>query len=234
MFSRHLSGSLLAEDEKVFLLDEAIQFRSSTFEGKPSFQWADIDGDEGDLFEFVALASNAPTAAFFETSVLKAIYERKHLRSSESASETDLAAMAYTAPPAPKPSAPTRKAKAKAAVAEPPEPPAPVKAKAPPPEAESQSSQVSERPTVVDEEAQLYLWESEPLEQFAFQAGVRASIVENDEFECEWLGITLCTTCVDYFCDSRLFGCNGERNVLAGSSYHRRSEWSLVQGTLSD
>ncbi|KAG9094704.1 hypothetical protein FRC06_010551 [Ceratobasidium sp. 370] len=173
-----------SEDEKVFLLDEAIQFRSSTFEGTPSFQWADIDGDDGDFFEFVALGSNAPTAAFFETSVLKAIYERKHLRSSESASESELAAMVYKPPPPPTRKASTPKAK-KVVEAAPAKPPTPVKpkAKAPPPEAESQSSQVSERPTVVDEEAQLYLWESEPLEQFAFQAGVRASIVENDEFE---------------------------------------------------
>ncbi|KAG8746820.1 hypothetical protein FRC10_003342 [Ceratobasidium sp. 414] len=175
-----------SEDEKVFLLDEAIQFRSSTFEGTPSFQWADIDGDEGDFFEFVALGSNAPTAAFFETSVLKAVYERKHLRSSESTSESELAAMAYKPPPSPARRQSTPKAK-KVVEAAPAEPPTPVKpkpkAKAPPPEAESQSSQVSERPTVVDEEAQLYLWESEPLEQFAFQAGVRASIVENDEFE---------------------------------------------------
>ncbi|KAG8705137.1 hypothetical protein FRC08_001823 [Ceratobasidium sp. 394] len=173
-----------SEDEKVFLLDEAIQFRSSTFEGTPSFQWADIDGDEGDFFEFVALGSNAPTAAFFETSVLKGIYERKHLRSSESASESELAAMAYKPPPPPTRKSSTPKAK-KVIEEAPAEPPGLVipKVKAPPPEAESQSSQVSDRPTVADEEAQLYLWESEPLEQFAFQASIRASIVENDEFD---------------------------------------------------
>lgn len=192
-----------AEDERVFLLDEAIQFRSSTFEGSPSFQWTDIDGDEGDFFEFVAVGSNAPTAAFFETSILKAMYERKHLRSSDSASESDLAALVYKppAPSKPKPSPATPKAKkvaaakspSPAAASEPPTPAKPeVKVKAPPPEAESQSSQVSERPAVVDEEAQLYLWESEPVEQFAFQAAVRAYIVENDEFECERVGaITL-------------------------------------------
>ncbi|QRV72435.1 vacuolar import and degradation protein 27 [Ceratobasidium sp. AG-Ba] len=181
------------EDEKVFLLDEAIRFRSSTFESTPSFQWADIDGDEGDFFEFVAIGTNAPTAGFFETSALKAIYERKHLRSSESASEFELAAMAYKPPP-PRPvrkqSTPKANKVAEAApAAAPPESPTPVKtkpkpqAKAPPPEAESQSSQVSERPTVVDEEAQLYLWESEPAEQFALQANIRASIVENDEYD---------------------------------------------------
>jgi len=177
-----------SEDERVFLLAEDILFRSSTFEGTPSFQWTDIDGDEGDFFEFVAHGSNAPTVAFFETSVLKAIYERKHLRSSESATETELADVAYKPPPPRKPAAATPKAKkVVAASPEPASPPksakAAVKAKAPPPEAESQSSQVSDRPSVADEEAQLYLWETEPVEQFAFQATVRAYIIENDEFE---------------------------------------------------
>ncbi|CAE6438038.1 unnamed protein product [Rhizoctonia solani] len=184
-----------SEDERVFLLDEALQFRSSNFEGTTSFQWADLDGDEGDFFEFVAIGSNAPTAAFFETSILKAMYERKYLRSSDSATEAELADLTYQPPP-PLAKAPpaTPKAKKTATTASP--SPAPVtssapptpakpetKAKAPPAEAETQSSQVSERPAVVDEEAQLYLWESEPIEQFAFQAGVRAYIVENEEFE---------------------------------------------------
>ncbi|CAE6538479.1 unnamed protein product [Rhizoctonia solani] len=183
-----------SEDERVFLLDEALQFRSSTFEGTMSFQWADLDGDEGDFFEFVAIGSNAPTAAFFETSILKAMYERKHLRSSDSATEAELAALTYQPPPPAKASPATPKAKKAATVtASSPTPvnssapPTPAKSetkvKEPPPEAESQSSQVNERPAVVDEEAQLYLWESEPIEQFAFQAGVRAYIVENDEFD---------------------------------------------------
>lgn len=146
----------------------------------------------------MALGSNAPTAAFFETSILKAMYERKHLRSSDAATEADLAALTYEPPPPPakvSPATPKAKKKTTAAVSPSPTPATssahstPVKSdpktKAPPPEAESQSSQVSERPAVVDEEAQLYLWESEPIEQFAFQAGVRAYIVENDDFECE-------------------------------------------------
>jgi hypothetical protein len=144
----------------------------------------------------VAIGSNAPTAAFFETSILKAMYERKYLRSSDSATETELAALVYQPPPPTKAAPETPKAKKTAPVQSPSPapvtssvPPTPVKSeiqpKAPPPEAESQSSQVSERPAVVDEEAQLYLWESEPVEQFAFQAGVRAYIVENDEFDCE-------------------------------------------------
>ncbi|KDN51107.1 hypothetical protein RSAG8_00736, partial [Rhizoctonia solani AG-8 WAC10335] len=162
--------------------------------GTTSFQWADLDGDEGDFFEFVAIGSNAPTAAFFETSILKAMYERKHLRSSDSATEAELTALTYQPPPPAKVSPATPKAgKAVTAAAPSPAPatssapPTPAKSEAkvkePPLEAESQSSQVSERPAVVDEEAQLYLWESEPIEQFAFQAGVRAYIVENEEFE---------------------------------------------------
>lgn len=142
----------------------------------------------------MAVGTNAPTAAFFETSILKAMYERKYLRSSDSASESDLAALTYKPPVRPKVSPATPKAK-KTVAAESPapatrrEPPTPVKsepkAKVPPPEAESQSSQISERPLVIDESAQLYLWETEPAEQFAFQAAVRACIIENDEFECE-------------------------------------------------
>ncbi|KAJ1308786.1 hypothetical protein OPQ81_004476 [Rhizoctonia solani] len=167
-----------SEDERVFLLDEALQFRSSTFEGTTSFQWADLDGDEGDFFEFVAIGSNAPTAAFFETSILKAMYERKYLRSSDGATEADLATLTYQPPPPAKVSPATPKTKKTAAAA----PLLPLPLPRVHPQHLSNQTQ-SERPAVVDEEAQLYLWESEPIEQFAFQAGVRAYIVENDEFE---------------------------------------------------
>ncbi|KAG9040208.1 hypothetical protein FRB95_000137 [Tulasnella sp. JGI-2019a] len=79
------------DDERLFLIDTALDFRSGSFEGQPTIVFRDPDGDEEDLFEFVASDSvNAPTIAFFETAVLKAIYERKHQRSSEKARDADL------------------------------------------------------------------------------------------------------------------------------------------------
>lgn len=85
----------LADDEKVFLIDQEIQFRTGMFERDRTFAWRDLEGDPGDLFEFVAHDINASTSTFFETAVLKAIYERRNNASSNTASEKDLRALAY-------------------------------------------------------------------------------------------------------------------------------------------
>ncbi|KAG8900651.1 hypothetical protein FRB99_005830 [Tulasnella sp. 403] len=86
------------DDERAFLIDTALEFRSDTFDGQPTFLWRDLDGDEDDLFEFVATNANEPTRAFFELSVLRAIYERKHQKTSEKAREADLKKLIYTPP----------------------------------------------------------------------------------------------------------------------------------------
>ncbi|KAG8865237.1 hypothetical protein FRB96_000127 [Tulasnella sp. 330] len=79
------------DDELQLLIDTALAFRSGTFDGLPTIAFRDPDGDEDDLYEFVAgVGVNAPTMTFFETAVLKAMYERKHQKSSEKARDADL------------------------------------------------------------------------------------------------------------------------------------------------
>lgn len=54
----------------------------------------DLDGDDDDLFEFVATA-NEPTMAFFAGYVLKAMYERKFQKSSEKVKDSELAKLMW-------------------------------------------------------------------------------------------------------------------------------------------
>lgn len=42
-----------ADDERVFLIDEALEFRFGSLDGDPTCSWRDVSGDEGDLWEFV-------------------------------------------------------------------------------------------------------------------------------------------------------------------------------------
>lgn len=43
-----------AEDERVFLIDEALGFRFGSLDGDSTCAWRDLTGDEGDLWEFVS------------------------------------------------------------------------------------------------------------------------------------------------------------------------------------
>lgn len=86
-----LTPSLVADDELQFLIDTALAFRAGSFDGQPTVVFRDPDGDEDDLYEFVAGSGvNVPTIGFFQTAVLKAMYERKHQKSSETARDADL------------------------------------------------------------------------------------------------------------------------------------------------
>ncbi|PSN64415.1 VID27-domain-containing protein [Corynespora cassiicola Philippines] len=95
-----LSGE---KDEKTFLLDEGIQFRTDIRStGEKIFAWRDLSGDVGDLWEFVCDPSVKPeTAALFERVALQCQYERKFRRSHEHATEDDLEALAYFEEPIP-------------------------------------------------------------------------------------------------------------------------------------
>ncbi|EJD53620.1 VID27-domain-containing protein [Auricularia subglabra TFB-10046 SS5] len=92
-----------SDHERAFLIDESLEFRSSTFEGDPTFLWRDLESPE-DMFEFVATGTNEPTVAFFQTAMYKAMYERKFMQSSENATDADLEQFIYK-PPTPKPTA---------------------------------------------------------------------------------------------------------------------------------
>ncbi|KZW04210.1 VID27-domain-containing protein [Exidia glandulosa HHB12029] len=91
-----------SDHERAFLIDESLQFRSSSFEGDPTFLWRDLDSPE-DWFEFVASGTNEPTVAFFQTAMYKAMYERKFNKSSEETTDEDLQQFEYKAPPPRKP-----------------------------------------------------------------------------------------------------------------------------------
>jgi len=91
------------KDEKTFLLDEGIQFRTDVRStGEKIFAWRDLSGDVDDLWEFVCDASiKLETAALFERVALQCIYERKFRRSHDNATEEDLEALSYFEEPIP-------------------------------------------------------------------------------------------------------------------------------------
>ncbi|TXT07058.1 uncharacterized protein COLE_06389 [Cutaneotrichosporon oleaginosum] len=96
-----------SDDERVFLIDQALGFRFGSLDGDATFAWRDLSGDEGDLWEFIAnkTVGNA-TCKMFEVTLLQCIYERKYSESHDLASDDDLEALKYYEDPKPR-SAPT-------------------------------------------------------------------------------------------------------------------------------
>ncbi|RAK78692.1 uncharacterized protein BO72DRAFT_401522 [Aspergillus fijiensis CBS 313.89] len=82
----------LDKDEKVFLLDQALHFRSEVREGGAKIlAWRDLSGDVGDLFEFVCDASvPADKVSTFELAALQCQYERTYRTSSQRATREEL------------------------------------------------------------------------------------------------------------------------------------------------
>lgn len=80
------------KDEKVFLLDQALHFRSEVRDGGSKvLAWSDLSGDVGDLFEFVCDPTvPADKVATFELAALQCQFERKYRRSSQKATESEL------------------------------------------------------------------------------------------------------------------------------------------------
>ena len=81
---------LTADEERVFLISEELEFRIGEYEREPTFVWRDIDGDTNEFYEFVASGTNAPTRAFFETCMYRAMYERKYRQSADTTTDEDL------------------------------------------------------------------------------------------------------------------------------------------------
>lgn len=108
----------LDKDEKVFLLDQALHFRSELREGSIKIlAWDDLSGDEGDLFEFVCDPSvPSDKVATFELAALQCQYERKFRRSAQKATEQELQEFSYQEekpiPPASPVASPTTKSRA--------------------------------------------------------------------------------------------------------------------------
>lgn len=82
----------LDKDEKVFLLDQALRFRSVVREGgEKVLAWRDLSGDPGDLYEFVCDSSvSSDKVATFELAAVQCQYERKYRRSAQKATEQQL------------------------------------------------------------------------------------------------------------------------------------------------
>lgn len=91
-------AALAAErDEKTFLLDESLHFRSEVREGgEKVLAWRDLSGDAGDLYEFVCDKSidNTQVQAF-ETIAVNCQYERKYRKTYQTATENDLAQFVF-------------------------------------------------------------------------------------------------------------------------------------------
>lgn len=91
------------KDEKTFLLDQGLHFRSEIRAGgEKVLAWRDLSGDPGDLYEFVCDSSVAAgEVATFEMVAIKCQYERKTRKPNETATEQDLQQFNFTEQPIP-------------------------------------------------------------------------------------------------------------------------------------
>ena len=90
-----LSGD---HDEKTFLLDEALHFRTEITEGgEKVLAWRDLSGDAGDLYQFVCdFTVREEEVEQFETVAKQCQYERKWRRSHTIATQEDLDEFDFT------------------------------------------------------------------------------------------------------------------------------------------
>lgn len=79
-------------DEKTFLLDESLHFRSEIREGgEKVLAWRDLSGDAGDLYEFVCdNSTNTAEVQAFEIMAVNCQYERKYRKGHQTATEQEL------------------------------------------------------------------------------------------------------------------------------------------------
>ena len=90
------------KDEKTFLLDQSIQFRSDVKDGEAVFAWRDLSGDSADIYEFVCDESTKPgEVSTFEIAAIECQYERKFRKSKDNATEKDLQQFNFEAEPIP-------------------------------------------------------------------------------------------------------------------------------------
>jgi hypothetical protein len=80
----------LADEERVFLIGEELQFRTGQTDGEPTFVWRDLVGGVDEFYEFVGTGTNEPTRAFFEICMYRAMYERKYKTSADVVQDANL------------------------------------------------------------------------------------------------------------------------------------------------
>lgn len=78
-----------ADEERVFLISEELDFRTGETDGDPTLVWRDLAGDVDEFYEFIAAGTNGPTLAFFETCMYRAMYERKYKTSADNTRDSD-------------------------------------------------------------------------------------------------------------------------------------------------
>ena len=86
------------KDEKIFLLDKELHFRSEIREGgEKVLAWKDLSGDPGDVFEFLCDESIAASEiATFMMVAMKCQYERKYRKANETATDKKLQEFDFT------------------------------------------------------------------------------------------------------------------------------------------
>ncbi|KAK6523973.1 hypothetical protein TWF281_001930 [Arthrobotrys megalospora] len=89
-------------NDRVFLLDESLHFRSVFRDGQAVFAWNDLLGDPEDAFEFVCDTATQPGQVnTFEIVAMQCQFERKYKRSYENATDADLEQFSFSSPPIP-------------------------------------------------------------------------------------------------------------------------------------
>ncbi|KAG9296039.1 hypothetical protein G9A89_011891 [Geosiphon pyriformis] len=91
----------LADEEKVFLIDETLEFRKGQIEGFTTFSWKDLSGEPDDLYEFICDEKiTAHTVNTFELTVYHCMYERKYRKSHFQATDQEIQSFIYVPKPA--------------------------------------------------------------------------------------------------------------------------------------
>ncbi|KAI3612188.1 vacuolar import and degradation protein [Moniliophthora roreri] len=164
------------DEERVFLISEELEFRTGETDGEPTFIWRDLEGDIDEMYQYVAPGTNAPTKAFFETCMYRAMYERKYKVNPDDVKDLNLDEFMWKPPTTKKP-APRRKvakAPSTSSVEEIPPPAAPTpvdKGKS-----KIESSLLDSMTPMISTEAELYYWEADE-QRFENQGIVTAQIV---------------------------------------------------------
>ncbi|EEB90830.1 hypothetical protein MPER_10915, partial [Moniliophthora perniciosa FA553] len=176
-----------ADEERVFLISEELEFRTSEIDGEPTFIWRDLEGDIDEMYQYVASGTNAPTNAFFETCMYRAMYERKYKLNPDDVKDVNLDEFMWNnkcgpieflnlgPPTIKKPAARRKVAKAPSTSSvEEILPPAP--APADKGKSKAESSFLDSMTPMISTEAELYYWEADE-QRFENQGIVTAQIV---------------------------------------------------------
>ncbi len=200
------------KDEKTFLLDQSLHFRSGIREnGEKVFAWQDLSGDPGDLYEFICDETIKPgEVSTFEIAAIECQYERKYRKPKESATDRQLQQFNFTEQPIPAASplaspkvkaltgsqmrgqieshTPAASAKERTATKKAPKSKAPVRENTPtvaPPSAVAPSS----RETLAKERAELHLFDFDSGSFILQDPSIVATVFETGNWQY-WLQIT--------------------------------------------